>query len=130
MKIAPIIRALQNHTGGGGRLRYRLIHTGQHYDPKMSGDFFEQLDIPEPDINLEVGSGTQAEQTAALRPGCNRRWIGCSPGSGSGVAFPNAGTARPPSASWRPWNGCWSGGEQAGSVRVLFLRRLPVSRRR
>jgi UDP-N-acetylglucosamine 2-epimerase (non-hydrolysing) len=63
MKIAPIIRAIRN---ADGPLRYRLVHTGQHYDPKMSGDFFEQLGIPEPDVNLEVGSGTHAEQTAAI----------------------------------------------------------------
>ena len=63
MKIAPIIRAIKESEGA---LRYRLIHTGQHYDKKMSGDFFEQLGIPEPDINLEVGSGTQAEQTGAI----------------------------------------------------------------
>jgi UDP-N-acetylglucosamine 2-epimerase (non-hydrolysing) len=43
-----------------------LVHTGQHYDKKMSGDFFEQLNIPEPDINLEAGGGSQAEQTAAI----------------------------------------------------------------
>ncbi|MCX7167926.1 MAG: UDP-N-acetylglucosamine 2-epimerase (non-hydrolyzing) [Rhodocyclales bacterium] len=66
MKIAPIIDALRAAEGRGGALRYRLIHTGQHYDKAMSGSFFEQLGIPEPDINLEVGSGTQAEQTAAI----------------------------------------------------------------
>jgi UDP-N-acetylglucosamine 2-epimerase (non-hydrolysing) len=66
MKIAPIIRALDAHRSRGGRLSYRLIHTGQHYDARMSGDFFTQLGIPEPQVNLEVGSGTQAEQTAAI----------------------------------------------------------------
>ena len=66
MKIAPIIRALAARKNGGGKLRYRLVHTGQHYDARMSGDFFTQLGIPEPDVNLEVGSGTQAEQKAAI----------------------------------------------------------------
>ncbi|MEA3642477.1 MAG: UDP-N-acetylglucosamine 2-epimerase (non-hydrolyzing) [Lamprobacter sp.] len=66
MKIAPIIRALQEREAAGGPLRFRLVHTGQHYDPKLSGAFFEQLGIPQPDVNLEVGSGTQAEQTAAI----------------------------------------------------------------
>lgn len=66
MKIAPIIRALEASKMSGGHLRYRLVHTGQHYDARMSGDFFTQLGIPEPDVNLEVGSGTQAEQTAAI----------------------------------------------------------------
>ncbi len=66
MKIAPIIKALEKRKEEGGPLRYRLIHTGQHYDARMSGDFFTQLGIPQPDVNLEVGSGTQAEQTAAI----------------------------------------------------------------
>ena len=66
MKIAPIIDALKAATARGSSLRYRLIHTGQHYDRALSGEFFDQLGIPEPDINLEAGSGTQAEQTAAI----------------------------------------------------------------
>src|ERR1700687_4294688 len=69
MKIAPIIRAMESRKAQGGTLRYRLVHTGQHYDARMSGDFFEQLGIPEPDINLAAGSGTQAEQTAAIMTG-------------------------------------------------------------
>ena len=66
MKIAPIIRAIKAREAAGGPLRYRLVHTGQHYDAKMSGDFFTQLGIPQPDVNLEVGSGTQAEQTGGI----------------------------------------------------------------
>ncbi len=66
MKIAPIIGAIESSQARGGRLQYRLIHTGQHYDAKMSGDFFTQLGIPAPHVNLEVGSGTQAEQTSAI----------------------------------------------------------------
>lgn len=66
MKIAPIIHALQARKNEGGALNYRLVHTGQHYDARMSGDFFTQLGIPAPDVNLDVGSGTQAEQTAMI----------------------------------------------------------------
>ena len=66
MKIAPIIKNIQQAQKKGFDIHYRLVHTGQHYDKNMSGNFFEELDIPEPDINLEAGGGTQAEQTAAI----------------------------------------------------------------
>jgi UDP-N-acetylglucosamine 2-epimerase (non-hydrolysing) len=69
MKIAPIIDAIKDAAAKGTDISYRLVHTGQHYDKKMSGDFFEQLGIPEPDVNLEAGGGTQAEQTAAIMTG-------------------------------------------------------------
>jgi len=60
IKVAPIYKALKGHVD------HEIIHTGQHYDKKMSGNFFEQLGIPEPDANLEAGGGSQAEQTAAI----------------------------------------------------------------
>lgn len=66
MKVAPIIKAIFKAKENGQEIEYRLVHTGQHYDKKMSGDFFEQLGIPDPHINLECGGGTQAEQTAAI----------------------------------------------------------------
>ena len=66
MKIAPIIHAIQKEQKAGKQVKFRLVHTGQHYDKKMSGDFFDQLNIPEPDANLGGGGGTQAEQTAAI----------------------------------------------------------------
>ena len=69
IKIAPIIEAIEVQQRNGVDIQYRLVHTGQHYDKKMSGDFFEQLNIPAPHYNLEVGSGTQAEQTGKIMIG-------------------------------------------------------------
>lgn len=66
MKIAPIIHAIKNAQQVGKKIEYRLVHTGQHYDQKMSETFFQELNIPEPDVNLGCGGGTQAEQTAAI----------------------------------------------------------------
>ncbi len=69
IKIAPIIEAIEVQQKAGVNIQYRLVHTGQHYDKKMSGDFFDQLNIPAPHYNLEVGSGTQAEQTGKIMMG-------------------------------------------------------------
>ena len=63
MKIAPIMRALNSSVLG---LSVRLLHTGQHYDAAMKKSFFDQLNIPEPDIDLGVGSGSHAVQTADI----------------------------------------------------------------
>lgn len=65
IKIAPIIHEITISIN----FRYRLIHTGQHYDKKMSDNFFTQLEIPKPNKNLGVGSGSQAEQTAGIMIG-------------------------------------------------------------
>jgi UDP-N-acetylglucosamine 2-epimerase (non-hydrolysing) len=62
MKVAPVMAALSRQEGVG----QTLVHTGQHYDANMSDVFFTQLQIPEPDLNLEVGSGSHAEQTASV----------------------------------------------------------------
>ena len=66
MKIAPLIHAIQKAEEEGKVIHYRLVHTGQHYDRQMSETFFEELNIPQPDVNLGCGGGSQAEQTAAI----------------------------------------------------------------
>ncbi len=63
MKIAPFIRAIEKHNSGSVlQVDHLLVHTGQHYDHRMSQAFFDALDIPPADIHLEVGSGSHAEQ--------------------------------------------------------------------
>ena len=62
MKVAPLMRALKNNGG----FETILVHTGQHYDKKMSEVFFNDLEIPQPDFNLNVGSGTHSIQTARI----------------------------------------------------------------
>ncbi|MGC3947768.1 MAG: UDP-N-acetylglucosamine 2-epimerase (non-hydrolyzing) [Chryseolinea sp.] len=66
VKIGPIIRSIKEAQRSNVDISYRLVHTGQHYDRNMSGNFFEELGIPDPDANLMAGGGTQAEQTAAI----------------------------------------------------------------
>lgn len=66
MKIAPFIRAIEKHNlGTGTKIQHILVHTGQHYDVRMSEAFFKALRIPDPDINLEIGSGSHAEQVGS-----------------------------------------------------------------
>src|SRR5258708_12343101 len=62
MKAAPVMSAFRERGG----VAQTLVHTGQHYDLNMSDVFFQQLEIPAPDVNLEVGSGSHAQQTAQI----------------------------------------------------------------
>lgn len=64
MKIAPFIKAIDKHNSENptSKIEHLLVHTGQHYDDRMSRAFFDALNIPDADINLEVGSGTHAQQ--------------------------------------------------------------------
>jgi UDP-N-acetylglucosamine 2-epimerase (non-hydrolysing) len=67
MKIAPIIDAIvKNNNSSVEKIDFLLVHTGQHYDEKMSKLFFEELEIPAPDVDLEVGSASHAVQTAEI----------------------------------------------------------------
>ncbi len=66
MKIAPILEAFRPHRQALPDLEVILVHTGQHYDRQMSDDFFRDLGIPAPDVNLGVGAGSHAEQTARV----------------------------------------------------------------
>jgi UDP-N-acetylglucosamine 2-epimerase (non-hydrolysing) len=74
VKAAPVIRAL----AALGHAQ-RVVHTGQHYDERMSDVFFVQLGLPKPDVNLGVGSGTQATQTADVLVGMEREFLENSP---------------------------------------------------
>src|SRR5512135_1067112 len=73
MKVAPLLRRIAIHNAdrepGTAAVNALLVHTGQHYDDKMSDVFFRELGIPRPDINLGVGSGTHAAQTAGILTG-------------------------------------------------------------
>src|SRR6476469_8699800 len=69
IKAAPVIRALRERG-----VAQRVIHTGQHYDDRMSDVFFRELDLPAPDVYRGVGSGTHAEQTAATMVGLEAAW--------------------------------------------------------
>src|ERR1700740_2380154 len=74
VKAAPVIRALAN-----ADVEQRVIHTGQHYDERMSDVFFVQLGLPRPDVNLGVGSGSHARQTAEILTGMAREFTENSP---------------------------------------------------
>ncbi|MBV2362898.1 UDP-N-acetylglucosamine 2-epimerase (non-hydrolyzing) [Streptomonospora sp. NEAU-YY374] len=75
VKAAPVVAALAKRG-----VRQSVVHTGQHYDDRMSAVFFRELGLPRPDVDLGVGSGSHAEQTAALMVGLEREFISRSPG--------------------------------------------------
>lgn len=75
LKIAPLIREIERVRDNGVNISFRLVHTGQHYDDKLSRVFFDELGIPLPHINLEAGSGSQAVQTANIMIGFEQELI-------------------------------------------------------
>ncbi|MBB6170091.1 UDP-N-acetylglucosamine 2-epimerase (non-hydrolyzing) [Nocardiopsis mwathae] len=75
VKAAPVVAALEKRG-----VRQSVVHTGQHYDDRMSAVFFRELGLPRPDVDLGVGSGSHAEQTAALMVGLEREFTSRSPG--------------------------------------------------
>ena len=81
MKIAPILRAIDGHNASGKETSIEplIVHTGQHYDYEMSKVFFEDLELPEPDMYLGVGSGTHAEQTGRIMIEFEKVLIGQKP---------------------------------------------------
>ena len=68
MKIAPLTRAINDYNINNklNHIEYTFIHTGQHYDYQMSQVFFDELELPKPDVYLGIGSGTHAEQTGNI----------------------------------------------------------------
>jgi UDP-N-acetylglucosamine 2-epimerase (non-hydrolysing) len=68
MKIAPLVRAIakRNQTNHRNQINYKIVHTGQHYDYRMSAIFFKELEIPEPNVFLNAGSGNPGEQTGRI----------------------------------------------------------------
>lgn len=79
VKLGPVARAVAAAGSPGARWQQDVVHTGQHYDPQMSGRFFEELGLPPPRINLGVGSGTQGEQTGRMLAGLERAFAELSP---------------------------------------------------
>ncbi|WP_461002215.1 non-hydrolyzing UDP-N-acetylglucosamine 2-epimerase [Streptomonospora sediminis] len=75
VKAAPVVAALKERG-----IRQSVVHTGQHYDDRMSAVFFRELGLPRPDVDLGVGSGSHAQQTAALMTGLEEEFISRSPG--------------------------------------------------
>ena len=76
MKAAPLLRELNLHPD---KFRLLLIHTGQHYSPQLSQLFFDELNLPKPDIFLDVGSSSHAKQTADIMVKLENIWLQSPP---------------------------------------------------
>jgi len=79
VKLAPIARVIAARQAGGAPVEHLVVHTGQHYDPAMSEVFFGDLELPEPIANLDVGSGSHAQQTARMLTGLEQCLVAHSP---------------------------------------------------
>jgi UDP-GlcNAc3NAcA epimerase len=81
VKLAPLIKAIEQKKEEGYELDYYIVHTGQHYDSNMSKVFFQEMEIPEPHYNLNVGSGSHGKQTAAMLEGIEEVFLQNKPDS-------------------------------------------------
>jgi UDP-N-acetylglucosamine 2-epimerase (non-hydrolysing) len=79
IKVSALINEINKINIQGNKISFRFVHTGQHYDNSMSGSFFNELNMPAPHLNLEVGSGTAAEQTAAIMIGFEKELLNNRP---------------------------------------------------
>lgn len=81
IKLGPIAEAIADPDVAvvGGSIEHVIVHTGQHYDRGLSGIFFEELALPQPDVHLNIGSGSQGEQTGRMLEACERAIVECEP---------------------------------------------------
>lgn len=80
VKLAPVCRAIDAHNSASGQpIEHLVIHTGQHYDQDLSDIFFDELEIPKPDVNLEVGSGSHGQQTGQMLSSFERQLLDLRP---------------------------------------------------